>query len=151
MAPGGVSLANNFSEVLALQVTEPNTPTDPNTTPTPPTPIGNPVTPRPGLGSLPGLFGAQAGNFTQVIGSSPGGAFQIAAQQPSDEAFAWHLSVINGGSPRAVGEADLEGSPWLQASAALDTDWSSFEMDQATWTFSDTVTAEGEVLKQKFT
>ena len=147
VAPGGVSLANNFSEVLALQVTEPNTPTDPNTTPTPPTPIGNPVTPRPGLGSLPGLFGAQAGNFTQVIGSSPGGAFQIAAQQPSDEAFAWHLSVINGGSPRAVGEADLEGSPWLQASAALDTDWSSFEMDQATWTFSDTVTAEGEVLK----
>ena len=149
VAPGGVSLANNFSEVLAVQTVQPeipNDPIDPNTTPTPPTPIGNPVTPRPGLASQPGLFGAQAGNFTQVIGSSPGSAFQIAAEPPG-EAFAWHLSIINGGSPRAVGEADLEGSPWLQASAALDTDWSSFEMDQATWTYADTVTAEGEVLK----
>ena len=148
VAPGGVSLANNFSEVLAVQTVQPDDPFDPNTTPTPPTPIGNPVTPRPGPGGLPGLFGAQAGNFTQVIGSSPGSAFQISTQPPG-EAFAWHLSVINGGSPRAVGEADLEGSPWLQASAALDTDWSSFEMDQATWTYSDTVTAEGEVLKSE--
>ena len=146
VAPGGASFANNFSEVLAVQA---DIPFDPNTPPAQqPFVSNNPLTPRPGITSFPGLFGAQAGNFTQLIGSSPGGAFQIAAQQPTagGEAFSWHLSVVNGGSPRAVGEANTEGSPWLQASAALDSDWSSFEMDQATWTFTDTVTADGEVI-----
>ena len=149
VAPGGVSLQNNFSEVLAVQSAE--LPNDPDTTPIRPPALGNPITPRPGIAGLPGLFGSQPGNFTQFIGSSPGGGFQIAAQQPpgGSEAFSWHLSVINGGSPRAVGEADLEGSPWLQASAVLDTDWTSFEMEQATWSFTDSVTAEGEVLRSE--
>ena len=148
VASDGVSLQNNFSEVLAVQSIDPDVPFDPNTTPTPPPVNGNPLTPRPGLTSFPGLFGSQAGNFTQVVGSSPGAAFQVQAQQPT-EAFSWHLSVINGGSPRAVGEADTQGSPWLQASAVLDADWNSFEMDQATWSYTDTVTAEGEVLKSE--
>ena len=137
---GGISVANNFSEVSVVDL-----PTDPNTPPnTPQPPSGNPLTPRPGVSGLPGLFGAQAGNFTQLIGTSRGAAFQVNAEPGAE--YSWHLSVINGGLPRAVGEATLEGSPWLQASFMSDSDWSQFDMTQATWTFSDSITSEGQVI-----
>ncbi len=136
---GGISVANNFSEVSVI-----DDPTDPYTPPGGENPPGgNPLTPRPGLTGMPGLFGAQAGNFTQIVGSSRGAQFQVSA---SGEQYTWHLSVINGGLPRAVGEATLEGSPWLQASFMADSDWNQFDMAEATWTFSDSVTSEGQVI-----
>ena len=135
---GGLSVANNFSEVSVL-----DDPGDPNTPPggeDPPS--GNPITPRPGLAGLPGLFGAQPGVFTQLVGPNRGAAFQVSAGPE----YTWHLSVINGGSPRAVGEATLEGSPWLQASFMTESDWTQFDMSQGYWSFSDSVTKDGEVL-----
>ena len=139
---GGVSLANDFSEVTVTQSVDPEPPVNPPPRNPPP---GNPQTPRPGLTGLPGLAGSQGGVFTQLIGTSRGGAFQLGGHADVQE-YTWHLSVINGGMPRAVGETTLEGSPWLQASFLNDTAWSEFDMQQATWSFTDTVTADGQVI-----
>lgn len=135
---GGLSVANNFSEVSVED--DPGDPNNPPGGEEPPS--GNPPTPRPGLAGMPGLFGSQAGNFTQLIGTSRGAAFQVSAGPE----YSWHLSVINGGSPRAVADAMTEDSPWMQASFMTESDWTQFDMNQGAWTFSDSVTTEGDVI-----
>lgn len=140
---GGISVANNFSEVSVTEIGDPENPWNPP--PQPPNPPGNPLTPRPGLAGYPGLAGAQAGNFTQMIGTSRGAAFQAGAEPVQQ--YTWHLSVVNAGLPRAVAETTLENTPWLQASYLADSDWTKFEMDKATWSYADSLSADGSVNK----
>ena len=147
----GVSTQNNFTEVRALTLPP---------APEPPAPLGNPnpanstnpgipANPvRPGLGltGLPGLAGAQTGNFISIIGaagSTEVPAEEVAEEEPGD--FSWHLSVVNGGSPRAAGtEANESESVWLQASFLSDSDWTRFETENGLWTF--TTTTDGKIL-----
>ncbi len=137
--PGGVSIQNNFSEVRVLQVD----PVDPvlnpfGAGPTTPPPIQNPLRPSPGITGLPGLAGAQSGNFTSIVGSSRGAAFQTEAQAVADNAYTWHLSVINGGSPRGEGEGASPQTAWQQVGYISNADWSRFDMESAVWTFTTT-------------
>ena len=149
---GGVSLQNNFTEVTALQLPPEPTPPDgeiifPALTP-PPTRLGNPLTPSPGVQGLPGLFGSQPSAFTQFVGTSRGANFQDngppGAEGPE---HTWHLSVVNGGQPRAVGEIAEDGeSIWLQASYINDADWQRFDMTQGEFVFTET-TAVGDIVE----
>ena len=148
---GGVSLQNNFTEVTVLQTAPPVDPPgnlfQPPLSPAP-NPLGNPLTPGAGVQGLPGLFGSQPSAFTQFIGTSRGGNFQDQPAPPGPEAqHTWHLSVVNGGQPRAVGEVAGEGeSIWLQASYINDADWQRFDMTQGEFIFTET-TAVGDIVE----
>lgn len=143
---GGVSEANNFTEVRVLADPPPPTPelTDnPPAVPTGPQVPGNPLTPGAGITGLPGLFGSQPSAFTQFIGNSRGASFQTQAQpQPASDPYTWHLSIVNGGLPRGTGDGATEDSVWLQAGYLNNTDWNQFDMDEAVWTFTETVDDE---------
>ncbi len=133
---GGISTQNNFTEVRAIA--NPTPPINPNpggsTTPQIP---GNPVRPNPGITGFPGLAGAQSGNFISIIGAA--GGQELPAEPDTDGEYSWHLSVVNGGLPRAAGgEATEAESVWQQAGFIMDTDWSRFDMDDATWSFTTT-------------
>ena len=146
---GGVSVANNFSEVFVQ--TLPPDPLDPSNPQLPvdnrPTPTGNPLTPRPGLTAFPGLFGSQPSAFTQFVGTSRGASFQTQAT-PADP-FSWHLSVVNGGLPRAVGSGNAAGgdSIFQQAGYINSNDWNRFDMTAGTWTFTETNDIDGVISK----
>jgi protocatechuate 3,4-dioxygenase beta subunit len=143
---GGNSVANNFSEVLVQTL-----PPDPSNPQLPvdsrPTPTGNPLTPRPGITSYPGLFGSQPSAFTQFVGTSRGASFQTQAT-PTDP-FSWHLSVVNGGLPRAVGAGNAAGSESIfqQAGYINSNDWNRFDMTAGTWTFTETRDFDGTISK----
>ncbi len=135
---GGISVQNNFSEVRAIQVEVPDGPVIPGTGPTTPRVPGNPNTPSPGLTGLPGLAGSQPSAFTAFIGTSRGAQFQTRAE-PTTDPYTWHLSVVNGGLPRAAGtEAGTENSVWQQAGYISNQDWSRYDMDDAIWSFTRT-------------
>ena len=142
--PGGLSIQNNFTEVRAIQVQppepEPETPGNPfpGGPTTPPIP-GNPIRPTPGIQGFPGLAGAQSATFITVVGAA--GSPQV---ETDGGAFSWHLSVVNGGLPRAAGIEPTE-SVWQQAGFIADSDWNRFDMDDATWSF--TTTTNGEIVK----
>lgn len=151
---GGVSEANNFSEVLVLTAPAPPAPPAPETPDTvipptlPPTPVVpvNPITPGAGITGLPGLAGSQPSAFTQFIGNSRGASFQTQAEpQPESEPYTWHLSVVNGGLPRGADDGADDDSVWLQAGYLNNADWTRFDMDDALWTFTETV--DGEITK----
>jgi protocatechuate 3,4-dioxygenase beta subunit len=143
---GGNSVANNFSEVLVQTL-----PPDPSNPQLPvdsrPTPTGNPLTPRPGITSYPGLFGSQPSAFTQFVGTSRGASFQTQAT-PTDP-FSWHLSVVNGGLPRAAGAGNAAGSESIfqQAGYINSNDWNRFDMTAGTWTFTETRDFDGTISK----
>jgi protocatechuate 3,4-dioxygenase beta subunit len=140
---GGISTQNNFTEVRAFAAPTP-TPGNPNPggPTTPPIPA-NPVRPNPGITGFPGLAGAQSGNFITIVGAA-GSAEQ--AQQPDEGDYSWHLSVVNGGLPRAAGTDGVESqSVWQQAGFINDSDWNRFDTDDAMWTF--TSTSDGEIIR----
>jgi len=134
---GGISQLNNFTEVSV--VIEPPAPPEqpPINPPTPANPIppGNPITPRPGITGHGGLMGSEPSAFTQFIGTSRGASFQNQTAQAADP-YTWHLSVINGGQPRAQGEDAAMESVWQQAGHIDSTDWNRFDMNAAVWTFT---------------
>ena len=144
---GGISEANNFSEVRLTQIDPPIDIPDPPPPPpidTPnPTPPGNPVTPQPGIAGLPGLYGSQPSAFTQFIGNSRGASFQTAAV--ASNPYSWHLSVVNGGIPRGEDEGIGNDSVWQQAGYISNADWSRFDMNQAVWSFTETRGIENEI------
>ena len=139
---GGVSLQNNFTEVSVLQVAPPaneqvlvpNIPARPGSS--------NPLTPRPGIQGLPGLFGALPISTTQLIGTSVSVSFpQDTSPQntPNNSPYSWHLSVVNAGQPRAeLAEGGADQSVWKQASFISESDWNRFDMDEALWVFTET-------------
>ena len=143
---GGISTQNNFTEVRVLTAPpapepDPEPQGNPNPgSPTTPALPPNPVRPIPGLTSFPGLGGAQSGNFISIVGAA--GA-QQAQPQAEEGAFSWHLSVVNGGLPRAAGtESPETDSVWQQAGYINDSDWSRFDMNDAVWTFTNTTDDE---------
>ncbi len=142
---GGISTQNNFTEVRSIAVPIPPTTQgnpNPGNSTTPQVP-GNPVRPNPGITGFPGLAGAQSGNFISIIGAAGGQELPAEGEQGG---YSWHLSVVNGGLPRAAGgEANDSDSVWQQAGFIADTDWSRFDMDDATWTFT---TTDGEEIKK---
>lgn len=138
---GGISEANNFSEVR-LQTIDPPTEEPPiippGVPPTPRTP-GNPITPSPGITGYPGLFGSQPSSFTQFVGTARGGAFQTQAEPTGGgQEYTWHLSVVNGGLPRGTEDGAQDDSVWLQAGYINNTDWNQYDMDDAVWSFTET-------------
>jgi len=139
---GGVSLQNNFTEVSVTLLPPPPTPETPETiTPqTPQTPAipPNPVTPRPGVTGIGGLGGSEASAFTTFIGTSRGASFQTqsTATTPGEE-YTWHLSVVNGGLPRATSGDGNDDSIWQQAGFIGSDEWDRFEMEEAVWTFTE--------------
>lgn len=142
---GEISQLNNFTEVTALRL-----PGQLIYPPLPPQPVvpGNPLSPNPGITGFPGLFGSQPSAFTQFVGTSRSGNFH-AQGNPVDamNQHTWHLSVVNGGQPRAIGEvADENDSIWLQASYISDTDWQRFDMTQGEFLFTKT-TGVGDIVK----
>ncbi len=132
---GGISVANNFTEVR-VETLPTDTPPDP-TTPTRVPPGGNPQTPRPGLTGPPGLAGAQNGSYSTVVGTSSG--INITGRQAAraPDPYSWHLSVVNGGNPRAAGEGLVGGTDWMQVGFLNNTDWSRYDMQAAEWTFTE--------------
>ena len=140
---GGVSLQNNFSEVRITSTPPVDPPTNipPGIPPTPQTPI-SPTPPSPGVTGLPGLYGSQPSAFTQFIGTSRGASFQT--QVATDAPYTWHLSVVNAGLPRAMAEANDE-TIWKQAGHIADSDWSRYEMEDAVWTFTETLDSKSIV------
>jgi len=150
---GGVSVQNNFTEVTVLQVDPPAPPFVPPlqfpALPQAPGPLGNPLTPGAGVQGLPGLFGSQPSAFTQFIGTARGGSFQDQANPVNEQGaeYSWHLSVVNGGQPRAVGEIAGDGeSIWLQASYINDADWQRFDMTAGEFVFTETTTV-GDIVQ----
>ena len=142
---GEISQMNNFTEVTALQLPPP--PDRLILPPLPPQPVlsGNPRTPTPGITGFPGLYGSQPSAFTQFVGTR-GGQFR-GSGNPVDTEYTWHLSVVNGGQPRAVNEIAVEGdSIWQQASYITDSDWQRFDMTQGEFLFAKT-TSVGDIVK----
>ena len=134
---GGISEANNFSEVSVERFTTPVLPPPPPFQP-PGTPrVPNPEPPSPGVTGYPGLMGSEPSAFTQFIGNSRGASFQTQAAVASDP-YTWHLSVINGGIPRGEDEGMGSDSVWQQAGYISDGDWNRFDMDNAVWSFTET-------------
>ena len=87
---------------------------------------------------LPGLAGSQPSAFTQFIGNSRGASFQTQAQpQAESEPYTWHLSVVNGGLPRATGGDGNDDSIWQQVGFIGSDEWDRFEMEEAVWTFTE--------------
>ena len=132
---GGVSLFNNFSEVTF--VAEPDDPTSeiPPSIPQPPPPSINPTPPSPGITAFPSLLGAQGIARTELVGNTRG-LFEGNPQAAGGfDSFTWHLSVINGGQPRALGESD---SVWTQVSHLQNSDWQRYDLNDAVWSFTNT-------------
>lgn len=127
---GGVSLQNNFSEVLVQRLPPPSTP-QPNIPELPPA-IPNPTPPSVPTTGLPGLHGHQAVNNTTFVGIGFNGSLQGDVSGTPD--YSWHLSVINGGSPRDGAEGN--NGPWQEVGYLSDIDWSRYPMDQGEWTFT---------------
>lgn len=125
---GSSSLENNFSEVLAIA--DPSNPGNPNPPQVPPR-IPNPIPPAVPTTGLPGLAGHQAIHSTTMVGIG----FGVTSSDPSVD-YTWHLSVINGGSPRD----DIGGTngPWHEVGFLTEMDWNRFSMTQGKWTFSTT-------------
>ena len=133
---GGVSLFNNFSEVTFVAAPEPPTSNIPPAIPPAPLPPGNPAPPSPGITSFPGLLGAQGVARTELVGNTRG-LFEGNPQAAGGgvDSYTWHLSVINGGQPRGIGEGD---SVWTQVSHLQNEDWQRFDLNDAVWTFTTT-------------
>ena len=132
---GGISQFNNFSEVTFVAAPEPPISQPPPPIPQPPQPPGNPNPPGTGLTGFPGLGGSQ-GIAQTVLGGNTRGLFDGDAQAGGDfNAYSWHLSVINGGQPRAMGETD---SSFSQVDHLQDSDWQRFDMNDAVWSFTTT-------------
>ena len=138
---GGVSLFNNFSEVTFVAAPETPTPEPPTSNippaiPPAPLPPGNPAPPSPGITSFPGLLGAQGVARTELVGNTRG-LFEGNPQAAGGgvDSYTWHLSVINGGQPRGIGEGD---SVWTQVSHLQNEDWQRFDLNDAVWTFTTT-------------
>ena len=145
---GGVSEANNFSEIRVLTAPAPPPPETviPPALPPGPQVPGNPLPPGAGITGLPGLAGSQPSAFTQFIGNSRGASFQTQAEpQPESEPYTWHLSVVNGGLPRGAEDGAQDDSVWLQAGYLNNADWTRFDMDDALWTFTET--NDDEIIK----
>ncbi|MFK7765870.1 MAG: SdrD B-like domain-containing protein [Mariniblastus sp.] len=148
---GGISQANNFSELrfTAAPVSPP--PVDPPNIPPPvpptPQPPGNPITPTPGITGFPGLAGSQPTSFTSFVGTSRGASFQSRADVAPSSAYTWHLSVVNGGLPRGTDDGIGNDSVWQQAGYISNADWSRFDMDDAVWTFSETRDSDSELAR----
>lgn len=138
VAGGGISVQNNFTEVRAVTSTTPPR----QFVPEPPTPprYGNPQTPWAPAGGLPGLSGSTPGSYTRMVGTS-GFVFQVAGQDP----YTWHLSVINAGMPRAIGEAGDQAPQMLQAAWINASDWDRFDMDLGEWSFA--AAKDGQIVK----
>ena len=134
---GGISTLNNFTEVsVVLQPPEPDTPFINPSTPFTPRPPGNPIPPGAGITGLPGLFGSEPSAFTQFIGTARGGSFQQQQTPAEEDPYTWHLSVINGGQPRAYGGDGAADSIWHQVGHIDSTDWNRYDMTEAVWTFT---------------
>ena len=133
---GGISQFNNFSEVTFFATPEPpTTGTLPPPVPTTPQTPVNPNTPGTGITGFPGLFGSQ-GIAQTVLGGNTRGLFDGDGQAGGDfDAYSWHLSVVNGGQPRAIGETD---SAWNQGNYLESSDWQRFDMNDAVWSFTTT-------------
>lgn len=120
---GQASVENNFSEVLVTRMILP--PEPPRPTPTVLEPVvfltPPPVPLPPSLLDLP-----RSRPDFQITGS--GGELKMT----------WHLSVINGGSPRSATEAApaLEGI-WRTASYLDHVQWVTTTMNQGRWTLPD--------------
>jgi hypothetical protein len=127
---GGISEANNFSEVRVTTTATPPPPLPPST----PNPPVNPQTPTPGITSYPGLSGSQPVAFTQFVGTTSIYTQASAATDP----FTWHLSVINGGIPRGEDDGLESSSVWQQAGFISNGDWNRYDMEAARWTFAET-------------
>ncbi len=135
---GGISQQNNFTEVSVSVLP----PVDPPQTINPPTPQpvrppGNPVAPRPGVTGHGGLGGSEPSAFTTFVGTSRGASFQTQANATNGDAYTWHLSVVNGGLPRAAGGDGNDDSIWQQAGFIGSDEWNRFEMEEAVWTFTE--------------
>ncbi len=143
---GGVSVANNFSEVRVEALPPPpQLPPD-----TPVTRMGNPITPRPGIMGLPGLYGSQPSAFTQFVGTANGGNLQAdATVGNASDPYSWHLSVVNAGLPRAVGAGNAAAgdSIYQQAGFIQSGDWNRYDMTAATWSFTETLN-DGEQIRR---
>lgn len=134
---GGISQQNNFTEVSVAVLPPPPQPPEPPInppTPQPPTLPPNPITPRPGVTGLGGLAGSEPSAFTQFIGNSRGASFQT---QGTADPYTWHLSVVNGGNPRAHGGDGNDDSIWQQAGFISSEEWNRFNMTEAVWTFTE--------------
>ena len=141
--PGGISEFNNFSEVtfVAAPVTPPPSGIIPPAIPPAPQPPGNPPPPGTGITSFPGLGGAQ-GVAQTVLGGNTRGLFEGSDAQAGgggfeDAAFTWHLSIVNGGQPRAQAEGD-SGSIWTQVSHLQNADWQRYDTNDGLWSFTTT-------------
>ena len=134
---GGISQLNNFSEV-SVTVLPPDPPPQTINPPTPadPIPLSNPITPRPGITGIGGLLGSEPSAFTQFIGTARGGSFQSQQDTTPEDPYTWHLSIINGGQPRAFGGDGAADSIWHQAGHIDSTDWNRYDMTEALWTFT---------------
>ena len=139
---GGVSQQNNFTEVtFTVAPPPPEPPVNPPetinpSTPQDPTPNPNPITPRPGITGHGGLQGSEPSAFTQFIGTSRGASFQTQQATQVADPYTWHLSVINGGQPRAYGGDGASDSIWQNAGFIDNADWNRFDMERAVWTFT---------------
>ena len=143
---GGVSLQNNFTEVsFAITPAEPPVVTPPITpaTPSTPRPPGNPITPSPGVTGLGGLSGSEQSAFTQFVGTAAGN-FQSEQNPAEQDAYTWHLSVVNGGLPRAAGGDGNDDSIWQQAGFIGSDEWNRFDMTEAVWTYT-TLDEDGNI------
>ena len=136
---GGISQLNNFTEV-SVTVLPPEPPEPPQTinppTPADPIPLSNPITPRPGITGIGGLLGSEPSAFTQFIGTARGGSFQSQQDATPEDPYTWHLSIINGGQPRAFGGDGAADSIWHQAGHIDSTDWNRYDMTEAVWTYT---------------
>ena len=135
---GGISELNNFSEVrvTATPTIDPPTVIPPAIPPTPQAPP-SPTPPSAGITGFPGLFGAQPGSTLQFLGDNREANFKTQAT-PSQSPYTWHLSVVNGGLPRAIDEGG-SGDIWQQAGYIGDSDWQRYDMNDAVWTFTETL------------
>ena len=132
---GGISQFNNFSEVTFVAAPEPPPSQLPPPVPSQPQTPGNPVTPGAGLTGFPGLLGSQ-GIAQTVLGGNTRGLFDGNGEAGGDFAeYTWHLSVINGGQPRSIGETDLADN---QGGYLESNDWRRFDMNDAVWSFTTT-------------
>ncbi len=158
---GGVSQQNNFTEVsVTVLPPEPPTPEPPTQEPprtiNPPTPQsprvpGNPVTPRPGVTGLGGLGGSEPSAFTTFVGTSRGASFKTQANATgSGDAYTWHLSVVNGGLPRATEGDGNDDSIWQQAGFIGSDQWNRYDMEEAVWTFTE-MSEDFEIAKKSET
>jgi serine-aspartate repeat-containing protein C/D/E len=143
---GVTSLNNNFSEVRV----ETLPPTRPLVIPPLDTPIprfGQPVTPQPGITGFPGLAGAIDPGLRTYVGPSER---SLSVQNPANpNAYTWHLSVINGGTPRHETDGLETGSVWQQVGHITGQEWARFSMNEATWIFSDSDQQGGFVVSNR--